>query len=498
MGRVRRNPHIYEINLMTWLNELSQREQRRIALKEIPDYEWLNFKEKGLDLIWLMGIWKRSPHSKRKAREEPHLVEECRSILENFGRDDIVGSPYAVYEYLPDQIFGSAEDLLSLKNRLDEIGLFLILDFVPNHTSCDHPWIREYPERYVQGEPNPAGKCNEGFFLAEDTPGRPCIAHGKDPYFPPWTDTAQINYKNVGTLKAMREILSDISRYCRGFRCDMAMLVIRDIFNKTWDSYLDNGLCTEDFWPMTIDGLRADGKPCLWIAEAYWGLEQELLNFGFDYVYDKTFYNILFKEDVQGLKAYLSSPVVLQEKMVRFLENHDEPRALQVFGSKKIRCAMVIHATLPGMRFWQHGQLEGSRIRTPVQLRRSPAEPTQNDLRGFFHKLLREINEPVFHNGDWELCQTSGWPDNQSHLNLLAWCWRRLEERRLVVINFSSSPAQGYVKFSGNWLPKVQHLFFRDPLKDESFLRSEKDFRNLGMYVGLEEMDFHFFRIEKG
>ena len=219
---------------------------------------------------------------------------------------------------------------------------------------------------------------------------------------------------------------------------------------------------------------------------------------GFDYVYDKTFYDLILKEDIQGLRESLSSQAVQQERMVRFLENHDEPRALHVFGLTKIRCALVIQATLPGMRFWQHGQFEGSRIRTPVQLRRSPSEPIQHNLKTFSRRLLLEINAPVFHEGDWELCETSGWSDNQSHRNLLAWCWRRLEDRRLVVINFSSSPVQGYVKFPRNWLPEEQHLVFRDPLKNESFLRSPTDLGNLGMYVGLGEMDFHFFRIEKG
>ncbi len=499
MDPLRKNPHLYEINLMTWLNHLCEREGRKITLRNIPGEEWSNLKQKGMDLIWLMGVWHRSPYSRRRARNQPLLIEKCRSVLENFEMDDIVGSPYAIHRYSPDPALGSTDDLMVLKKSLEQEGLFLILDFVPNHTACDHPWIKQNPEWYIQGEPTEGENCRAGFFLAEGSQGKSCIAHGRDPYFPPWTDTAQIDHNNPKAMHALVEALLDISRYCHGLRCDMAMLVLREIFQKTWTDYIQEDVSNqEEFWSLAIENVGLAGRRYLWLAEVYWGLEQELLDLGFDYSYDKTFYDLVVSEDTQGLKAHLSAPVAFQERMIRFLENHDEQRAKEVFAPEKIQSAMVIHATLPGMRFWHHGQLEGNHISVPVQLRRGPLEQPLSGLKTFSKTLLQEVNHPVFHNGRWEMCETSGWPDNQSHLSLLAWCWRQGEERRLIIVNFSSSLADGHVRLPDGWLPEAEQFLCRDPLKRESYHRNAAEVSTSGLYVRLREGDFHFFRIGKG
>ena len=111
------NPHIYQINLMTWLHELGNREQQNRTLATIPDREWRYLKDKGMDIVWLMGIWKRSPDSRKKAQGEPFLVDESRTILPDFVPEDIVGSPYAVHGYSCDPILGSMEDLRLLKKK---------------------------------------------------------------------------------------------------------------------------------------------------------------------------------------------------------------------------------------------------------------------------------------------------------------------------------------------------------------------------------------------
>jgi hypothetical protein len=277
----------------------------------------------------------------------------------------------------------------------------------------------------------------------------------------------------------------------------MAVLLLKNVFQRTWGPHLKGEPCEREFWPYAIDLLRSTGSDCLLLAEAYWGKQKELLNHGFDYAYDKTLYDLMVGGEIQGLRDHLSVTAAAQERMIRFLENHDEPRALAAFGFDRIKSAMIIHATLPGMRFWHHGQFEGTRIRVPVQLGRAPLEPLDNDLKSFSEALLREVNHPVFHEGDWEMCSTYGWQDNPSHINLLAWCWRRAEERRLVVTNFSSSPAQGYVKLPPGWLPEREEFLCRDPLKQECFRRPSAEASRSGLYVGLGIGDFHFFRIEQ-
>ena len=395
----RKNPHIYEINLMNWVYELSGRLNKKVNLKSIPDDEWKYLKEIGIDLVWLMGMWQRSPYSRKKAREESHLTGECEAIIEDFQIEDIVGSPYAVYEYVPDPLFGSIQDLLFLKEKMEGEGLGLMLDFVPNHTSCDCHLIREAPHFYIQGTQTKTGGCDQGFFSVDTRSGRVCIAHGKDPYFAPWTDTAQVNYSRKDARDAMSRILTEITSLCHGVRCDMSMLVLADIFKETWSGLLGDQSETGEFWHEAIGRLRAKGIPCLLLAEAYWGREEELLDQGFDLAYDKTFYDLMVKRDVAGLRAHLSKPRRYQQKMLRFLENHDEPRCARTFGRSHIKCAMVIQATLPGARFWQHGQFEGRQIRVPVQVRRAPAEKADDDLRIFSEKLLKQINRAIFHDG---------------------------------------------------------------------------------------------------
>lgn len=482
---------------MTWLNELSRQEHRNITLATIPERDWHLLKDRGMDVVWLMGIWKRSPDSGERARGEPSLADECRSILPDFVIEDITGSPYAVFDYRPDSLFGSFDDLRTLKKALEDLGLFLVLDFVPNHTACDHPWTERHSDFYVRKKTAEKHDCGEGFFRAGHDPERPCIAHGRDPYFPPWTDTAQLDYSNIKCVQSVIETMSNISNFCHGFRCDMAMLLIKDVFNETWGPYLQERVCAREFWPMAIKSMKLKNRNFLFLAEAYWGTEQKLRDQGFDYTYDKTLYDLLADVNIEGLKNHLSVPIELQQKMIRFLENHDEPRAFHTFGAERVRCAMIMHATLPGMRLWHHGQFQGNRIRIPVQLRRGPHEPVQKDVEAFCDLLLTEVDHPVFHEGGCDICDTSGWDDNRSHENLLAWCWRLKKERRLIVVNFSFSPAQGYVKLPFNWLPEGEKIILKDPLKGESFFRPSAQVEQSGLYIALESGDFHFFRIDK-
>ena len=495
---LRKNPHIYEINLMSWLSMLSRREGRQISLGGIPGAEWKRLREMGMDMVWLMGIWQRSPMSMEIARREAWLVAEGRTILADFELEDIAGSPYSVHDYRPDPAFGTEAELVVLKNRLESEGLGLVLDFVPNHTACDHPWIHSNPEYYVRRGEMENGGCPEGFFRSQGKDGISCIAHGKDPFFAPWTDTAQLDYRNPESRKAMAEIMTRLADWCHGIRCDMAMLVLEDVFQETWSHVPWNGDKGWKFWPLAADRFKSACEGGILMAEAYWGKESELLAGGFDYAYDKTFYDLLAKRDVWGLRNYLQAPLGFQEKMIRLLENHDEKRAMAVFGQDGIRCDMVIQATLPGMRLWHDGQLEGAEISVPVQMRRFPEEPPDRDLVHFSKRLLHEVDHPVFHDGCYEICSTSGWEDNQSHQNLLAWSWTMDQEKRLIIANISHASAQGYVKLPSTWSKDRKDLLLVDPLKGDRFLRPAEATFDIGLFVDLAGSDFHFFRVKKG
>ena len=150
--------------------------------------------------------------------------------------------------------------------------------------------------------------------------------------------------------------------------------------------------------------------------------------------------------DAESVRLHLLADPSYQEGMVRFIENHDEPRAAAAFPDGKGRAAAVAILTLPGARLLHEGQFEGWKVRLPVFLGRRPAEPVDQDLAAFYGRLLKETNRDLFRNGEWRLCERSGWPDNQSCQNILAWCWVKDDERCLVVVNFGPEPAQARVQ----------------------------------------------------
>ncbi len=493
----RKNPHIYEINLLAWLKSLSQRAGKGLSLKDIPLSVWYDIKDKGMDLVWLMGMWHRSEDGCQRAKNEPWLLDACRLVLDDFQLDDVAGSPYAIDRYRPESVIGDEQDLVMLKARLADVGLGLVLDFVPNHTARDHPWIKAHPDYYIHLSVHGEAGCPKGFFPVRHKHGESFIAHGKDPYFDPWQDTAQLDYSNPDTVREMAETFTDLFRYGHGLRCDMAMLMLKSVFNDTWKPHLKRPAETE-FWSVALEMLASRKANGFTMAEVYWGLEQELLGLGFDFVYDKPFYDMLVTRDIHGLRDHLSAPAAMQEKMVRFLENHDEPRAMKVFGPERLPVVMVTLATLPGMRLWHHGQFEGNRQKVPIQLGRASKEPIVPALVSFSDNLLKEVHHSVFHEGAWEMCDIFRCSTNATYRNLLAWCWRIHDHRRLIVVNLSSDRAVGMLKMPPDWLPTGEPLLFSDPIKGDRYIRSNMQVSTTGLYVELPGRDYHFFKVLKG
>ncbi len=147
----------------------------------------------------------------------------------------------------------------------------------------------------------------------------------------------------------------------------------------------------------------------------------------------------------KNVRLHLCADMQYQEKLVRFIENHDEPRAAATFSLAKQRAAAVTVATQPGARLFHDGQFKGHKTRLPVFLGRGPNEPADEDLQIFYRKLLDTITCPVFQVGQWSLCNHTGWPDNQSFRNLIAWNWVNHDERYLIVVNLSEGAVQARV-----------------------------------------------------
>jgi hypothetical protein len=484
------HPVIYEINTWVWLGDLSRKYQRVVDLGSVPTQEWDAIASYGFDAVWFMGVWERSPAGIEISMRNPGLLEDFRRALPDFSAEDNVGSPYCVRRYTVDKHLGGTKGLATARSMLRERGLRLILDFVPNHVAPDHPWVSDHPEYFVQGDADDA-RNNPSSFIET---GEKVFACGRDPYFPAWPDVLQLNAFQPGLRHAAIETVLDIAAQCDGIRCDMAMLMLNDIFERTWGARA-GVKPTNDYWKTVIPKIKEKHQEFKFIAEAYWDLEWELQQQGFDYCYDKKLYDRMEHGDVENMRLHLCADHSYQEGMVRFIENHDEPRSAAAFPDGKGRAAAVAILTLTGARLLHEGQFEGFKVRLPVFLSRRPEEPVDYDLAAFYGRLLKEVNHDVFRNGRWRLCEKSGWPDNQSCLNILAWCWVKDNERYLIVINFRQEAAQARIHVPWDELRGKQWRL-HDTLTGDIYDRSGDDMRDGGLYVDLGPWEYHVFQMK--
>jgi hypothetical protein len=485
-----RNPVIYEINTWVWLEELTRKHGRTVDLGTVPVEEWDALASRRFDAVWLMGVWERSPAGIEISRRNDGLLTDFRRALPDFRDDDNVGSPYCVRRYAVDGHLGGPKGLAAARGMLAERGIRLILDFVPNHVAPDHPWSGEHREYFVQGTAEDA-KSDPASFVES---GGTVFARGRDPFFPAWPDVLQLNAFQPGLRQAVIETLSDIAGQCDGVRCDMAMLMLNAVFERTWGPRA-GARPAGDYWATVIPAVKKRQPEFRFIAEAYWDLEWELQQQGFDNCYDKRLYDRMEHGDAENVRLHLLADPGYQQRMVRFIENHDEPRAAAAFPGGKGRAAAVAVLTLTGAKLLHEGQFEGRKVRLPVFLGRRPAEGPDRDLVAFYERLLKEATRDVFRNGDWRLCERTGWPDNQSHLNVLAWCWAKEADRYLVVINFRQDASQARVHVPWDEL-RGKTWSLHDVLSGEAYDRSGDEMRDAGLYVELAPWQCHLFRME--
>jgi glycosidase len=484
-----RHPVIYEISTWVWLGDLSRKYKKPVHLGTVPAEEWDRIAAGGFDAVWFMGVWERSPAGIAVSMRNPGLLEDFRRALPDFVAEDNVGSPYCVRRYVVDDHLGGPQGLAAARSALGERGLRLILDLVPNHVAPDHPWASEHPEYFVQGNADDVRSDPASFVEI----GGKVFARGRDPFFPAWPDVLQLNAFQHGLRQAAIETISQIAGQCDGIRCDMAMLLLNTIFERTWGARA-GAKPVDDYWRTIIPAIKAQWPEFRFIAEAYWDLEWELQQQGFDHCYDKKLYDRMEHADAESVRQHLLADSPYQQGMVRFIENHDEPRAASAFPDGKGRAAAVAILTLPGCRLLHEGQFEGMKVRLPVFLGRRPLEQPDHDLATFYAELLKEVSRDAFRNGQWSLCERSGWPDNQSCQNILTWCWVKDSERYLIVVNFSDVTSQALIRVPWD---EMREKMWRldDRLSGETFDRSGNDMRDAGLYVDLGPWEYHVFHL---
>jgi hypothetical protein len=483
------HPTSYEINTWVWLTELSHKYGGNVDLSSVPSAEWDAIAAYGFDSVWLMGVWERSPAGIAIANQNKSLLDDFRRALPDYSVNDNVGSPYCVRRYVVDAHLGGPAGLATARRELSRRGMNLILDFVPNHVAPDHPWVREHPEFFIQGSVEDARNNPASYVTVNET----VFACGRDPFFPAWPDVLQLNAFQAGLRQAVIQTIFIIAQQCDGIRCDMAMLMLNQVFDRTWQGRAGPRPATE-YWVDVITAAKRNHPRFLFIAEAYWDLEWELQQHGFDFCYDKKLYDRLEHGNAESVRLHLCADLAYQNKLLRFIENHDEPRAAATFSPAKQRALAITVATLPGIRLFHEGQFDGRKVRLPVFLSRRPSEPVDEDLRSFYKGLLAAVDTRSFREGQWNLCDRTGWPDNASFQNLVAWSWLKGDERYLIIVNLSDSPVQARVHV--RWANSGGNWRLTDKLSEAIYERDADEMLGEGLYVELRPWGYHFFECQ--
>ena len=594
-----RNPHLYEIPILIWLNDIAQRFSRPVTLGTIPENVWDELAAyqrgpeqsrgaRGWDFVWLMGVWERSSASAVQMLADPAARKSFDEGLPGWQPEQVAGSPYAVHRYEPDSRVGTWADLDRARAALNKRGIGLMLDFVGNHVALDHSWMREHPEYFIQGGEADLQRDPAGYFAVETAAGpRAILARGRDPYFPPWPDAAQLDYFSEDLRAAQLAQLVKIAAHCDGLRCDMAMLCLNDVFARTWASHLAGRQPpAQEFWTQVMRAVPG----IVWLAEVYWGLESRLLDLGFQFAYDKPLYDLLRAANAASstndpgrasdIAARLRAPEEARGRMAHFLENHDEARAASVFGEpsfrsadsgdssapnveitstvaaesnsvKHLAAAAVLVATLPGMRFFHYGQLQGRHIHLPIGLTAQMPDTPQTcnaAIRAFYRKLLTVTAASAFQSGAFQRLDVTTTGD-ASFASLSAYQWAKplecgglpprsaeelprsaeapprnaeesprfveapppaADERMtadwwVIVANPGGVTAQGRVHFPDGVAPSAgpqidagKRYVFADELNGPSYLRDGAEIVTEGLYVRLDAFQAHVFHVIVG
>jgi Alpha amylase, catalytic domain len=473
-----RYPSLYQVNARVWLTDLSRQLGRRATLDDIPDTDLDRFARQGFDWIWLLSVWQTGPAAQAISRANPEWRREFAETLSDLRDEDIGGSGFAIQNYTVHRDLGGDTGLARLRSRMQQRKLKLMLDFVPNHMAPDHPWIDEHPDYFVHGSEADLARSPQNYCRVQTKNGSLLLAYGRDPYFAGWPDTLQLNYGNPALQQAMIGELERIAGQCDGVRCDMAMLVLPDVFERTW------GIQADLFWPKATETVRRKHPNFQFMAEVYWDREWTMQQQGFDYAYDKRLYDRLRDHHARPVREHFLAGLDYQNKLARFLENHDEPRAAATFPQEIHEAAAVITFLSPGLRFFHQGQFEGRTKRISPHLCRGPAEPAAQPLNSFYDRLLAVLRQPAVRDGQWQLLEcVPAWEGNWTNDCFLAFTWQGLDgERLLVTVNYAPNQSQCRLRLP---FAELDHGQWRlqDQIGSASYDRDGDELQSRGLYL---------------
>ncbi len=476
--RAVRYPALFQINTRVWLTKLARELGRPATLDDIPDAELDRLAAEGFDWIWMLSVWQTGSKGREVSRNNPDWRAEFEDTLPDLTENDIPGSGFAIADYQVHLELGGPTALARLRARLRQRGLKLMLDFVPNHTGLDHHWVETHPEYYIKGSELDLAKAPQNYTWVKRKSGDLLLAYGRDPYFSGWPDTLQLNYANPDLQAAMIGELLNIASQCDGVRCDMAMLVLPDIFLNTW------GNASPPFWEKATSAVREQHPGFCFLAEVYWDREWTLQQEGFDYTYDKRLYDRLRERNSRATRDHFLADMAFQNKLARFLENHDEPRAATTFPPGAHEAAAVITFLSPGLRFFHQGQFEGRRKRISPHLNRAPEEPVNHQLEEFYQRLLAVLRRPIVREGDWQLLTCDlAWDGNWTSNCFVAFAWQGPSGELLIIaVNYAAHQSQCHVRLPFADLDGKRWQL-HDELGTDTYDRDGHDLLSRGLYL---------------
>ncbi len=485
------NPLLFQINTRVTLTELSRKLGRTTTLDDIPDSMLDELAEAEFTWLYLLSVWQTGEIGRRISRENSGLRAGFQIDIPDLTDEDICGSGFAISDYILHEDFGKSDALLRFKRRVNERGMKLMLDLVPNHTAIDHGWVKSHPEFYVHGDEEAIAFAPQNFIRIGDR----ILAHGRDPYFDGWADTLQLNYGNAEFCKTMFAEVSRVATNCDGLRCDMAMLILPDVFRKTWSIEI------QPFWPDTIQKIKLAHPAFTFMAEVYWDREWDLQQQGFDFTYDKRLYDRLRQGQARPVRDHFLADLEYQQRSARFLENHDEPRAAGTFELEQHKAAAILTFLSPGLRFFHQGQFEGCRKNVSVHVSRKPPEENNAALTLFYKELLDCLELPVVHGGEWQLLDcTPAWDGNWTWDSFIALAWTDYTRREqlLAIVNYADHHSQCYVD-----IPQVEqadarksylHLMLADSSSTRAIQTLDATNTDNKLFVDFPPWGFEVFR----
>jgi glycosidase len=538
-----------------WLAQLSRKYGRHIGrLDEIPDEELATLAERGINSLWLIGVWERSRASK--------------TIKQLTGNQDAVASAYSLFDYRIADDLGGEAAYITLRDRAYHHGVRLASDMVPNHMGIDSPWVIEHPEWFMSRWdcPYPAYgfngpdlshdgrveiKIEDHYFEQSDAAvvfrrrdkasgETRYIYHGNDGTSFPWNDTAQLDYLNPAVREQVIQTILHVARLFPVIRFDAAMTLAKRHFHRLWfpgpgssgaiPSRVEYGMnqaefdraMPHEFWREVVDRVAAEVPGTLLLAEAFWLMEGYFVRtLGMHRVYNSAFMIMLRDEDNAKYRSVIKNTLEfdpdIMKRYVNFMSNPDERTAIDQFGKgDKYFGVAVMMSTLPGLPMFGHGQIEGFTEKYGMEYRWPRYE--ENPDHWLVERHEREI-APLLKRR-WLFAESGNFllydffnPKGSVNEDVFAYSNRIGGERALVIFHNRYAEAQGTIDFSAAYADKGSGqlrqrrlaeglglsgdrdaiVAWRDSLTGLEYLRRAGDLLDRGLSVNLHAYQSHVF-----